>query len=58
MTVTKIEQLNGGVNIEGVILNPNVGLYACRIVARSNNKKDIAVVGPACIIIDKNTNHF
>lgn len=49
---------DGGVEIRGVVLNPAAGLYAARIYAKSNNKKDIAVVGPAAITLDKTTHQF
>lgn len=40
------------------MLNPLIGLYAARIIAKSNPKKDLVVVGPADIIIDKDTHQF
>jgi len=40
---------DGGVDVLGFVLNPAVGLYAARIIAKSNPKKDLAVVGPASI---------
>jgi len=43
---------DGGVDVLGFVLNPAVGLYAARIIAKSNPKKDLAVVGPASIQID------
>jgi len=48
--VNKIEPADdGGVNVHGFVLNPAVGLYAARIIAKSNPKKDLAVVGPSGI---------
>jgi hypothetical protein len=49
---------DGGVDIQGFVLNPAVGLYAARIIAKSNPKKDLVVVGPSQIIIDKSTHQF
>jgi hypothetical protein len=45
-----INQLNesedGGVDIRGMMLNAEVGIYAARIVSIKNQKKDIKLVGP------------
>jgi hypothetical protein len=38
---------DGGVDIQGFVLNPAIGLYAARIIAKSNPKKDLVVVGPS-----------
>ncbi len=38
---------DGGVEIQGFVLNPAIGLYAARIIAKSNPKKDLVVVGPS-----------
>lgn len=49
---------DGGVELKGIILNPTVGLYAARIISKANNKKDVALVGPSAIQIDKSTHKF
>jgi hypothetical protein len=49
---------DGGVEIRGMILNLNVGLYAARIISRHNAKKDFALVGPTGIKIDKATGQY
>lgn len=40
------------------MLSGEVGLYAARVVAIKNLKKDIKVVGPPSIQFDKNTRTF
>ncbi len=40
------------------MLSSSVGLYAARIVAIKNLKKDIKIVGPANIQFDKVTKNF
>jgi hypothetical protein len=40
------ESEEGGVDIRGLMLSNDVGLYAARIVAIKNMKKDIKIVGP------------
>ena len=40
------ESEDGGVDIRGNMLSNDVGLYAARIVAIKNTKKDIKIVGP------------
>jgi hypothetical protein len=52
------ESEDGGVDIRGMMLSNEVGLYAARIVAFKNMKKDIKVVGPPNIQFDKNTRTF
>lgn len=52
------ESEDGGVDIRGMMLSSEVGLYAARIVAIKNLKKDIKVVGPPNIQFDKNTRTF
>jgi len=52
------ESEDGGVDIRGTMLSNEVGLYAARIVAIKNTKKDIKVVGPPNIQFDKNTRNF
>ena len=52
------ESEDGGVDIRGMMLSNEVGLYAARIVAIKNLKKDIKVVGPPNIQFDKNTRTF
>lgn len=52
------ESEDGGVDIRGMMLSSEVGLYAVRIVAIKNMKKDIKVVGPPNIQFDKNTRTF
>jgi len=55
-TVTGSE--DGGCEVRGVMLSKDVGLYAARIYAPSNVKKDLALVGPPNIQFNKNTNEF
>lgn len=52
------ESEDGGVDVRGMMLSSSVGLYAARIVAVKNLKKDIKVVGPANIQFDKVTKNF
>jgi hypothetical protein len=52
------ESEDGGVDIRGTMLSADVGLYAARIVAVKNMKKDIKVVGPPNIQYDKTTRTF
>lgn len=52
------ESEEGGVDIRGMMLSSEVGLYAARVVAIKNLKKDIKVVGPPNIQFDKNTRTF
>jgi hypothetical protein len=52
------ESEDGGVDIRGTMLSTEVGLYAARIVAIKNMKKDIKVVGPPNIQYDKATRTF
>lgn len=52
------ESEDGGVDIRGMMLSSEIGLYAARIVAIKNQKKDIKVVGPPNIQFDKNTRTF
>lgn len=40
------ESEDGGIDIRGMMLSGEVGLYAARVVAVKNMKKDIKVVGP------------
>jgi len=40
------------------VLNKEIGLYACRLVALSKMTKDIKVVGPANIQFQKNSGNF
>lgn len=49
---------DGGVSLHGNILNDQVGLYAARIVSSANLKKDLALVGPSGIVINKQTKQF
>lgn len=44
--------------MRGTVLDKAVGLYAARIVAQSNMKKEIAVVGPSQIEYNKTTGEF
>ena len=57
-----VNQLNetdeNGVEIRGMMLSTEVGLYAARIVALKNLKKDIKVMGPAMIEFDKASQNF
>lgn len=52
------ESEDGGVDIRGTMLSSEVGLYAARIVAIKNQKKDIKVVGPPNIQFDKVSKTF
>ena len=52
------ESEDGGVDIRGMMLSNEVGLYAARIVSIKNNKKDIKLVGPPNIQFDKNSKQF
>ena len=52
------ESEDGGVEARGVVLNKEIGLYACRLVALSKMTKDIKVVGPANIQFQKNSGNF
>jgi len=52
------ESEDGGIDVRGMMLSSEVGLYAARVVAIKNLKKDIKVVGPANIQFDKNTRTF
>jgi hypothetical protein len=47
------ESEDGGVEARGMILDKEVGIYAARVVAVSNMKKDIKAVGPANIQFHK-----
>jgi len=49
---------DGSVEVRGLVLDKNVGLYAARIVATSNMKKEIAVAGPAFIEFNKTSGEF
>lgn len=52
---------DGGVQARGIMLSKEVGLYAGRIVDpkhAKNEKKDISLVGPPNIQMDKTTNEF
>ena len=47
LVITQLtESEDGGVDIRGSMLSTDVGLYAARIVAIKNAKKDIKIVGP------------
>ena len=48
----------GIVEVRGQALDKNAGLYAARIVATSNMKKELAVSGPAMIDLNKQTGEF
>lgn len=52
------ESEDGGVDIRGTMLSADVGLYAARIVAIKNQKKDLKLVGPPNIQYDKATRNF
>lgn len=49
---------DGSVEVRGTVLDKAVGLYAARIVAASNMKKEIAVVGPSAIEYNKTSGEF
>ena len=48
----------GIVEVRGHALDKNAGLYAARIVAMSNMKKELAVCGPSMIDLNKQTGEF
>lgn len=52
------ESEDGGVDVRGMMLSSEAGIYAARIVAIKNMKKDIKVVGPPNIQFDKTTRTF
>jgi hypothetical protein len=52
------ESEDGGVDIRGTMLSTEVGLYAARIVAIKNQKKDVKIVGPPNIQYDKVSRNF
>lgn len=43
------ESEDGGIDIRGTMLSTEVGLYAARVVAIKNMKKDVKIVGPPSI---------
>lgn len=49
---------DGIIEIKGHALDNTAGLYAARIVATSNMKKELAVAGPSMIDINKQTGEF
>jgi len=49
---------DGAVEVRGVVIDKTVGVYASRIVAAANMKKELAVVGPAAIDYNKTTGEF
>lgn len=57
-----VHQLNedneGGVEVRGMVLNKEIGLYAARIVSLSKMTKDIKVVGPANIHMERKSGEF
>lgn len=52
------EDNDGGVEVRGIVLDKTVGLYAARVVALSKMNKDIKVIGPSNIYLQKNTGEF
>lgn len=48
----------GVVEVRGHALDKNAGLYAARIVAVSNMKKELAVSGPSLIDLNRQTGEF
>ena len=48
-----VHQLNqdneGGIEVKGMVLNKEIGLYAARVVSLAKLNKDLKVVGPANI---------
>ena len=55
------ESEDGGVEVRGMMFptsQQDIGLYAARIVAIKNQKKDIKIVGPPNIQFDKQTKDF
>lgn len=53
---------DGGVEVRGIVLNKNIGLYAARIVSLSKiqqgKEKDLYVAGPHEIVLTKSTGNF
>lgn len=43
-TLTESEE--GGIEIRGLMLNNDVGIYAARIIPIKNMKKEVKIVGP------------
>ena len=52
------ESEDGGIDVRGIMLSNDAGLYAARIVSIKNMKKDIKVVGPPNIQFNKVTKTF
>jgi len=49
---------DGGVDIRGIMLNKEIGLYAASVVAANKMEKDIKAVDPTNIQYDKGTGEF
>lgn len=59
LMVNKIGQTEDGVvEVRGLALDKNAGIYAARIVSMANMKKELAVAGPAMIDMNKSTGEF
>lgn len=52
------ESEDGGIDVRGMMLNADVGIYAARVMASKNAKKDLKLVGPPNIQFDKNSKAF
>ena len=49
---------DGSTEVKGCMLDAGAGVYACRVVATSNLKKEIAVSGPAMFEMNPETREF
>lgn len=49
---------DGSTEVRGCMLDAGAGVYACRVVATSNMKKEIAVSGPALFDLNPETREF
>jgi hypothetical protein len=52
------EDNEGGIEVRGIVLNKEIGLYAARVASLSKMTKDIKVIGPSNIHMTKNTGEF
>ena len=53
-----IETPDQGVEVRGIVLNKDVGLYAARIASIAKMNKDVKVIGPQHISYDKSDGMF
>lgn len=58
MISTISELPDGGVEATGTLLNREVGIYAARIVPLNKLTKELKVVGPSNIRLDKSSGNF